>query len=173
VPILKIVNCLDPVLRKACKEIENIDGELSTLSQDMIETMYAAPGAGLAANQVGVSFQIIVVDRGIGTEKKDPITIINPKITAMEEEQIGEEGCLSIPDIFAEIKRANRVEMKGVDLDGNDVRLESEGYLARALQHEMDHLEGILFWDKLSQVKRGILKRRFKKRLKEMKGDSK
>jgi len=173
VSILKIVNCLDPVLRQACKEIQNIDEELSVLSQDMIETMYHAPGAGLAANQVGISSQLIVVDRGVGTEKKDPITIINPKITAMEEEQIGEEGCLSIPEIFAEIKRANRVEMKGIDLNGNDVRLETEGFLARALQHEMDHLEGILFWDKLSRVKRDILKRKFKKRLRELKGDPK
>ena len=171
--ILKIVNCLDPILRQACKEIKNIDGEISILSHDMIETMYDAPGAGLAANQVGVSSKIIVVDRGIGTEKKDPITIINPKITANEEEQIGEEGCLSIPEIFADIRRAKRVEIKGIDLDGNDICFEAEGYLARALQHEMDHLQGILFWDKLSRIKRDILKRKFKKRLREMKDTSK
>ena len=166
--ILKIVNCLDPVLRQTCKEIKNIDEELSVLSQDMIETMFDAPGAGLAANQVGILNQIIVADLGIGTDVKKPITIINPQITAMEDEVIGEEGCLSIPEIFADIKRAKRIEIKGVDLEERDVRIEAENYLARAFQHELDHLNGILFWDKLSKVKRDMLKRKFKKKLKEM-----
>lgn len=165
--ILTILNCLDPALRRKCDAIENIDGELVTLSQDMIETMFDAPGGGLAANQVGVSSRLIVVDVGIKTEKKDPVTIVNPEITAMEDEIVAEEGCLSIPELFAEVKRARLVELKGVDLDGKDIRIEAEGFLARALQHELDHLNGILFWDKLGKVKRDILKRKFKKILKE------
>jgi len=166
--ILTIRNCLDPILHKKCEIIKNISDDLVALSNDMIETMFEAPGAGLAANQIGVSRQLIVVDLGIGTDKANPIVVINPVITASEDEMLGEEGCLSIPDIFAEVKRAMRVEMKGVDLKGNDVRYEVEGYLARAFQHEMDHLNGILFWDNLGKIKRDLLKRRFKKKLKEM-----
>jgi peptide deformylase len=134
----------------------------------MIETMFSAPGAGLAANQVGVSSQLIVVDLGIRTEKTNPIVIVNPVMTASEDEVLGEEGCLSIPDVFAEVKRARRVEIKGVDLNGNDVRYEVEDYLARAFQHEMDHLNGRLFWDNLGKIRRDLLKRKFKKKLKEM-----
>lgn len=168
-PILTIRNCLDPVLRKKCRVIQNINQDLVTLSDDMIETMYDCVGVGLAANQVGEPSQLIVVDMGFGTEHHDPVVIVNPVITASEEEEIDQEGCLSIPDIFADISRFKRVEAKGVDLNGKDVRYEVEGYLARAFQHEMDHLAGKLFWDMLSKVKRDILKRKFKKKLKEMK----
>ena len=167
-PILTIRNCLDPVLRKKCGVIQNIDQHLVTLSDDMIETMYDSVGVGLAANQVGEPSQLIVVDLGFNTDKHDPVVIVNPVITASEDEEIEQEGCLSIPDIFADIARFKRVEAKGVDLDGKDVRYEVEGYLARAFQHELDHLAGKLFWDKLSKVKRDILKRKFKKKLKEM-----
>lgn len=165
--ILTIKNCLDPVLRKKCDRIRNINGDLFALSQDMIETMFDAPGSGLAANQVGVPSRLIVVDLGIGTDQHKPVVIVNPEITAVEGEMIGEEGCLSIPDIFAAIKRSLRVEVKGVDLDGNDVRYEAENQLARAFQHELDHLNGILFWDALGAVKRDLLKRKFKKKLRE------
>ena len=168
-PILTIRNCLDPVLRKKCRVIQNINQDLVTLSDDMIETMYDCVGVGLAANQVGEPSQLIVVDMGFGTEHHDPVVIVNPVITASEEEEIDQEGCLSIPDIFADISRFKRVEAKGVDLNGKDVRYEVEGYLARAFQHEMDHLAGKLFWDMLSRIKRDILKRKFKKKLKEMK----
>ncbi len=167
-PILTIRNCLDPVLRKKCGVIQNINQHLVTLSDDMIETMYDAVGVGLAANQVGEASQLIVVDLGFGTEKHDPVVIVNPVITASEEEEIDQEGCLSIPDVFADIPRFKRVEAKGVDLNGKDVRYEVEGYLARAFQHELDHLDGKLFWDMLSKVKRDILKRKFKKKLKEL-----
>ena len=167
-PILTIRNCLDPVLRKKCGVIQNINQHLVTLSDDMIETMYDAVGVGLAANQVGEASQLIVVDLGFGTEKHNPVVIVNPVITASEEEEIDQEGCLSIPDVFADIPRFKRVEAKGVDLNGKDVRYEVEGYLARAFQHELDHLDGKLFWDMLSKVKRDILKRKFKKKLKEM-----
>ncbi|MFQ5450769.1 MAG: peptide deformylase [Nitrospinaceae bacterium] len=165
--ILTIRNCLDPVLRKKGELIENINGDLVTLSQDMVETTLEAHGAGLAANQVGFPYRLFVVNLGIEKDTPDLITVVNPVITAMEGEELSEEGCLSIPDVFAEIKRAQRVEIKGVNLDGNEVRYEAEGFLARAFQHEMDHLEGSLFWDNLGKMKRDMLKRKFKKILKE------
>ena len=159
---------MDPILRKKCGLVDNIDDNLVTLTANMIETMYKASGLGLAANQVGVSSGLFVIDVGIEREKRDPVVIINPVITASEDEILGEEGCLSIPEMFAEVKRAQRVEVKGCDLKGNEVRYEAEGFLARAFQHEMDHLNGVLLWDNLSKVKRDILKRKFKKKLKEL-----
>ena len=167
-PLLKIVNCMDSVLRKRCMKVKNIDETLVTLTGNMIETMYAASGLGLAANQVGVSSNLFVIDVGIEQEKRDPVIMINPMITASEEEVMAEEGCLSIPDVFAEVKRSQHVEVKGYDLKGNELRYEAEGFLARAFQHEMDHLNGVLFWDNLSKVKRSILQRKFKKKLKEI-----
>tara|TARA_B100000745_G_C20020234_1_gene346931 strand:- start:63 stop:548 length:486 start_codon:yes stop_codon:yes gene_type:complete len=158
---------MDSVLRKKCLKVENIDETLVTLADDMIETMYAASGLGLAANQVGVTSDLFVIDVGIEKEKRDPVIIINPVITASEEEVIAEEGCLSIPEVFAQVKRSQHVEVKGYDLKGNELRYEAEGFLARAFQHEMDHLNGVLFWDNLSKVKRDILQRKFKKKLKE------
>ena len=159
---------MDPILRKKCRQVDNIDETLVTLTENMIETMYKASGLGLAANQVGVSSGLFVIDVGIEREKRDPVVIINPVITASEDEILGEEGWLSIPEIFAEIKRAQLVEVKGHDLNGNEVRYEAEGFLARAFQHEMDHLNGVLLWDNLSKVKRDILKRKFRKKLKEL-----
>ena len=165
--VRNIKNCFDPVLRKQCEIVENIDGELVTLSEDMIETTLAAPGIGLAANQIGVPWRIFVVNMGFETENDNLITLINPKITAIEGSELGEEGCLSIPDVVAKVNRATQVELKAVDLNGKDVRYEAKGFLARAIQHEMDHLNGILFWDSLGKIKRDILKRKFKKKLKE------
>ena len=165
--LLPIKNCLDPVLRKQCQMIKNIDGDLVTLSEDMIETTLAAPGVGLAANQIGIPWRLFVVNMGVETDKYNLITLINPEITAMEGSELGEEGCLSIPDMIAEVNRATQIEVKAIDLNGNDVRFEAKGYLARALQHEMDHLNGVLFWDSLGKVKRDIMKRKFKKKLKE------
>ena len=165
--VLTIKNCLDPVLRKQCQIIKNIDGELFTLSEDMIETTLAAPGVGLAANQIGIPWRLFVVNMGVETDKDNLITLINPEITAMEGSEMGEEGCLSIPDVIAEVNRATQIEVKAIDLNGNDIRFEAKGYLARALQHEIDHLNGVLFWDSLGKVKRDIMKRKFKKKLKE------
>ena len=165
--LLEIKNCLDPVLRKLCLPIENIDGELVTLSENMVETTLAAPGVGLAANQIGLPWRLFVVNIGVETDKDNLVTVINPEITAMEGSELGEEGCLSIPDVISEVNRASQVEIKGYDLDGNEVRYEAQGYLARAFQHEMDHLNGVLFWDNLGKVKRDILKRKFKKKIKE------
>lgn len=165
--LLEIKNCLDPVLRKLCLPIENIDGELVTLAENMVETTLAAPGVGLAANQIGLPWRLFVVNIGVETDKDNLVTVVNPEITAMEGSELGEEGCLSIPDVIAEVNRASQIEIKGYDLDGNEVRYEAQGYLARAFQHEMDHLNGVLFWDNLGKVKRDILKRKFKKKIKE------
>ena len=165
--LLEIKNCLDPVLRKLCRPIENIDEELITLAENMVETTLAAPGVGLAANQIGLPWRLFVVNIGVETDKENLVTVVNPEITAMEGSELGEEGCLSIPDVISEVNRASQVEIKGYDLDGNEVRYEAQGYLARAFQHEMDHLNGVLFWDNLGKVKRDILKRKFKKKIKE------
>ena len=165
--LLEIKNCLDPVLRKLCLPIENIDGELVTLAENMVDTTLAAPGVGLAANQIGLPWRLFVVNIGVETDKDNLVTMVNPEITAMEGSELGEEGCLSIPDVISEVNRASQVEIKGYDLDGNEVRYEAQGYLARAFQHEMDHLNGVLFWDNLGKVKRDILKRKFKKKIKE------
>ena len=165
--LLDIKNCLDPVLRKVCLPIENIDGELVTLAENMVETTLAAPGVGLAANQIGLPWRLFVVNIGVETDKDNLVTVVNPEITAMEGSELGEEGCLSIPDVISEVNRASQVEIKGYDLEGNEVRYEAQGYLARAFQHEMDHLNGVLFWDNLGKVKRDILKRKFKKKIKE------
>ena len=166
--LLSIVNCLDPILRKKCQPVKNINDKLIKLSEDMIETMYESGGLGLAANQVGLSSGLFVINISIQKEDRNPIVIINPSITASEDKEMGEEGCLSIPDIFTEVERAQRVEVKGYNLKGNEARYEAEGFLARAFQHEMDHLNGILFWDNLGKVKRDILKRKFRKKLKEL-----
>ncbi len=165
--LLEIKNCLDPVLRKMCLPIDNIDGELVTLAENMVATTLAAPGVGLAANQIGLPWRLFVINIGVETDKENLVTVINPEITSMEGSELGEEGCLSIPDVMAEVTRASQIEIKGYDLDGNEVRYEAEGYLARAFQHEMDHLNGVLFWDNLGKVKRDILKRKFKKKIKE------
>lgn len=165
--ILTIKNCLDPVLRKKGELVENIDEALVKLSQDMVETTLEAHGAGLAANQIGLPYRLFVVDLGIEKGTHELVTVINPVITEMQGEEIAEEGCLSIPEVYAEVKRASHVEIKGIDIHGNEVRYEAEGYLARAFQHEMDHLEGSLFWDNLGKIRRDLLKRKFKKKLKE------
>ena len=163
--LLTIKNCLAPDLKKPCLPIQNIDGELVTLSENMVETILAAPGVGLAANQIGLPWRMFVINIGIETDKENLVTVINPEITTMEGSELGEEGCLSIPDVVAEVNRASQIEIKGYDLDGNEIRYEAQGYLARAFQHEMDHLNGILFWDNLGKMKRDIFKRKFKKKI--------
>lgn len=165
--ILTIKNWLDPVLRKKGEPVDNIDETLVRLTEDMFETTLDARGAGLAANQVGLPYNLFVVDMGIEKGEHELITLINPVITAMEGEELSEEGCLSIPEVYATVKRALHVEIKGIDIDGNDVRYEADGFLARAFQHEMDHLNGSLFWDNLGKARRDLLKRKFKKLQKE------
>lgn len=134
----------DPVLRQVAKPVEKFEGYLHTLLDDMIETMYEADGVGLAAPQIGISKRIVVIDVGDG-----PIELINPRIISAEGEELDVEGCLSVPSVRGEVKRAAKVTAEGFNRRGEKVEITGEGLLARALQHELDHLDGILFIDKV------------------------
>jgi peptide deformylase len=154
------------VLRNKTARVEKIDGSLDRLIQDMIETMHAAPGVGLAANQVGVPLQLAVIDLSgrENVEQRHPLfVIINPEILSSEGSVVEEEGCLSIPDYSEKVKRAEKVRVRAQDRTGKPFEIEAEGLLAKALQHEIDHLNGLLFVDRLSPLKKSIFKRRFKK----------
>jgi peptide deformylase len=153
----------DSVLQAKAAEIENIDGRVIGLAEDMAETMYAAPGVGLAAPQVGVSERLIVVDVRNTKGSQGLITLVNPEIIEAEGRVVGEEGCLSVPGITEDIPRAERVLVRGHDLNEQEREIEAEGLLAVALQHEIDHLEGILFIDRVSRLKRGIIQRKMRK----------
>ncbi len=156
----------DPVLRAKTTRVEKIDSSLDRLIQDMVETMHAAPGVGLAANQVGVPLQLAVIElsgrEDIG-QRHPLVVIINPEIVSMEGAVIEEEGCLSIPDYSEKVKRAVKVKVRAQDRTGKPFEIEADGLLAKALQHEIDHLNGLLFVDRLSPLKKNIFKRRFKK----------
>src|SRR5215510_11966531 len=155
------------VLEKPAEEVQNITDEEVQLIKDMAETMYKAPGVGLAANQVGVPKRIMVTDPSAGEKRNELITIINPEIVDSDGEQYEEEGCLSVPGFSAEVIRPKRVVLRGVDLDGKEVVVEGSDLLARAFCHEMDHLNGVFFLDHLSFIKRDIIKRRIKKMMRE------
>ncbi len=158
----------DPVLRKKTARVERIDGTIDRLIEDMVETMHAAPGVGLAANQVGVSLQLAVIDLSSrdDEEQRHPLlVIINPEMLVMEGSVVEEEGCLSIPDYAEKVKRAARVKVRAQDRTGKKFEIEAEGLMAKALQHEIDHLNGLLFVDKLSPLKKNFFRRRFKKTL--------
>ena len=164
--LLEIRKFPDPVLRKKTERVTKINGTIERLIDDMVETMHAAPGVGLAANQVGVSLQVAVIDLSTreDKEKRHPLlVIINPEILSMEGSVVEEEGCLSIPEYAEKVKRAARVKVRAQDQTGKIFELEAEGLLAKALQHEIDHLNGILFIDRLSTLKKSIFKRRLKK----------
>jgi len=134
----------DPVLKQRAAEVTDVDGRLAKLAQDMIETMYAAPGAGLAAPQVGVQKRLFVYDAGDG-----PKTIVNPEIVEARGEWSYEEGCLSVPGLYWEIVRPKEVHLRGFDLDGNEVSIEADEFEARVFQHELDHLNGTLLLEHL------------------------
>ena len=138
--ILKIVTYPDPILQRKAKSVPKVTRQVRSLIDDMLETMYAAPGVGLAAPQVGIRQRVIVVDVGEG-----PITLVNPELIAKEGEQLGIEGCLSLPDLVGEMRRARWVAVKGRDRRDRPITVEGEDFLARALQHEIDHVNGILF----------------------------
>lgn len=160
----------DPVLRNKTSPVDRIDSTLDRLIEDMVETMHAAPGVGLAANQVGVPLQLAVIDLSSreDEEQRHPLLIIiNPEILSLEGSVIEEEGCLSIPDYAEKVKRAARVKVRAQDRKGKQFEIEAEGLMAKALQHEIDHLNGLLFVDKLSPLKKSLFRRRFKKTLME------
>ncbi len=143
--------------------VESVTPEIDRLIDDMIDTMYAAPGVGLAAPQVGVSLRLFVVDISAGRDPKGLITVLNPTIVELDGVQLEEEGCLSIPGFNATVVRPTRVVVKGLDRHGTEQQIEGAGLLARALQHEIDHLDGTLFVDRLRGIKRDLIVRRIKK----------
>jgi peptide deformylase len=169
--VAKILVYPDVVLQARAGEIENIDGRVVKLAADMAETMYAAPGVGLAAPQIGVSERLICVDVKHPEKERELITLINPVIVEAEGQVVEEEGCLSVPEIRENVTRAERVLVLGLDLNERQLEIEAQGLLARALQHEIDHLDGILFIDRISRLKRGIIQRKMRKLMHEARAD--
>ncbi len=164
--IRDIVTLPDPILRKRSAPIETVDDEVRAFLDDMLQTMYHAPGIGLAAVQVGVLKRIVTIDtcRDEETEEHNPIFLINPEIVDRSDERsLYEEGCLSIPEYFAEIERPNTVRVRYVDYDGKQQEMSADGLLATVIQHEVDHLDGTLFIDHLSKLKRDLVVRKFTK----------
>ena len=155
------------VLDKPAELVTNVSDEEVRLVQDMVETMYKAPGVGLAANQVGVAKRIIVTDPSAGEKPNQLITLVNPEIVVAEGEQYEEEGCLSVPGFSACVIRPKSVVMRGVDLNGKEVTVEGKDLLARAFCHEMDHLNGVFFLEHLSFIKRDMIKRKIRKLMKQ------
>ncbi len=154
----------DPVLRQLSKPVETIDADVRRLADDMLETMYDAPGIGLAAIQIGVPRQMLVIDVSKEGEEKQPLVFINPKILASSDERsVYEEGCLSIPDYYAEVERPATITVEYLDLEGKQLTAKAEGLLATCLQHEIDHLNGVLFIDHISKLKREMVIRKFTK----------
>ena len=164
-PILEIIKYGNSTLAKRAEEIKTIDKEIEELAQSMVQTMHAAPGIGLAAPQVNVSKRLITADISVGERSEDLIILINPELISQEGEVILEEGCLSVPDITEKVARSSHVVIKGLDLDGNERVIEAEGTLARVFCHEIDHLNGKLFFENLSPLKRNLIKKKLKKRI--------
>jgi peptide deformylase len=163
--ILHICTYPEEILRQPAEPITEIDEEVVKLVDHMAETMYSAPGIGLAATQVGVAKQVLVADIAPRRPESELIVLINPEIVAAEGEVIFEEGCLSVPEYQAEVKRHEKITVRGLNLKGEEVEIEAEGLLAIVLQHEIDHLNGILFIDRLSKLKRDLYKRKVRKKL--------
>jgi peptide deformylase len=163
-PVLPILKLPETVLRQEAREITEIDGKLQRLIDNMADTMYAAPGLGLAANQVGELQRLIVFDLSHKEGRPREIKVVlNPRIVAGEGEITYEEGCLSVADFSAEVRRQAKVLVQGLDREGKPIEIVGEGLLAVVLQHEIDHLNGILFIDHISRLKRGLYLRRLKK----------
>jgi peptide deformylase len=161
-PILPIRHYPDPVLHKKAEPIDTITEEIKTLAANMADTMYAAPGVGLAAPQVGVSKNLIVLDCS-PKEQPELIVAVNPEIIEREGECFEEEGCLSVPGFYTRITRSARVKVRYLNLEGRQVERDATGLLAIAFQHEIDHLLGILFVDHLSPLKKGIFRKKYQK----------
>lgn len=162
--ILNILNYPDERLRIEASPVENVDGHIAQLVDDMFDTMYAAPGIGLAATQVNVHQQIIVMD--VAENKSQPLTFINPEIIARDGVQAIDEGCLSVPGIYEPVERAQHIQVRAIDKQGNPFEMEAEDLLAVCIQHEMDHLRGKLFVDYLSQLKRQRIRKKLQKQQK-------
>ena len=158
---LKILEFPDPRLRTKASEVDVVDDELRQLVGDMFETMYAAPGIGLAATQVDVHKRLLVTD--VSPDKSEPHVLINPEILEKDGVTVTDEGCLSVPGYYEEVERAEHIRVRFLDRDGNEQELEADGLLAVCIQHEMDHLEGKLFVDYLSEAKRQRIRKKLEK----------
>ncbi|MEQ1929361.1 MAG: peptide deformylase [Parvularculaceae bacterium] len=162
--IREILTAPDPRLREKSKPVDRVDDALRTLMDDMLETMYKAPGIGLAAVQIGAPVRVIVMDLAGEDEEKAPLFFVNPIVTKQSKESsLYEEGCLSVPEYFEDVERPARCRVSYLDYDGNPRVLDAEGLLATCIQHEMDHLEGVLFIDHLSRLKRERILKKIKK----------
>ncbi|HSR66449.1 MAG TPA: peptide deformylase [Acidobacteriota bacterium] len=164
--IREIIKYGRPELVTRSERVEEFDDDLRKLASDMLETMYDAEGVGLAAPQLGINKRLIVVDVTSGRQAGNQVVLVNPEITSSEGSQVGEEGCLSIPGFTANVERPMRVTIQGHDLQGEPLEMEAEEFLARALCHEIDHLEGILYLDRISPLKRQMIKRKISKMMK-------
>jgi peptide deformylase len=153
----------ESVLRKRAKDVDKVDDKIRKLALEMVETLKGASGMGLAANQIGEAVRLIVVDRSLFKADDSPLILINPEIVSIQGEQTQEEGCLSFPGTFADVTRPMRMKVRAVDLNEKLMTIEAEGLLSRVLAHEIDHLNGILFIDRLSSLKRKLLSRKLKK----------
>ena len=156
----------DPVLLRPTRPVEVVDDGIRKLVEDMRDTMYAAPGIGLAANQVGVGLRVFIVDLTAGDEDGNLHAFVNPVVREAEGTEIGEEGCLSFPDVLLDVPRAPRVTVEALDLDGKPFEIEAEGLMARVMLHEIEHLDGQTFLRNVSSLKRELVKRQIKKRIK-------
>ncbi len=165
--ILEILHYPEPLLKQKSVPVTTFDDELKQLASDMVETMYAAPGVGLAAPQVGVLKRLIVLDCSGSEEPADLLIAVNPEVIGGEGESLEEEGCLSVPGYWASVRRTETATLRYQDLDGNVCERSADGLLAIGMQHEVDHLEGILFVDRLSPLKRSIFRKKYMKMMKE------
>jgi peptide deformylase len=162
-PVRKIVTFGHPVLHQAALPIRDIDQEIVDLARDMVLTMHAAPGIGLAAPQVAAGKRLITVDLSVGERPQELIVLINPEFLEKEGEAVSEEGCLSVPGVHENVRRPARVVVKGTDLEGKEKVIEAEGIMARVFCHELDHIEGRLFIEHLSPLKKALVKKKLKK----------
>jgi len=161
--ILKLRKYGDPVLRRRAEEIPVINEEIKNLASDMLATVKSIGGIGLAGNQVGIAKRIFVIDRTHIDGEEEPIILINPELVELSGNQVIEEGCLSAPGIYEDVTRAQKVRVRALNLEGKKVEIEGEGLLSRALLHEIDHLNGVLFIDHLSTIKRKLLGKKLRK----------
>lgn len=162
---LTILEFPDPRLRTRAQLVEQVDAGLRKLIDDMFETMYAAPGIGLAATQVNVHKRLLVID--VSESRKEPLVFINPEILDRQGVEETEEGCLSVPGVYDKVTRADRIRVRALDRDGKQFEMEADGLLAVCIQHEIDHLDGKLFVDYLSELKRTRIRRKLEKERKE------
>jgi len=163
----KILHYPDPLLKRKSETVTEFNDELRRLTEDMAETMYDAPGVGLAAPQVGVLKRVVVIDCSASEEPNDLLVAVNPEIVATEGDSVEEEGCLSVPGFWASVKRAEKATLRYQDVEGNFHERTADGLLGICMQHELDHLEGILFVDRLSPLKKSMFKKKYLKMLKE------